>query len=823
MCLLVNKLFLDRADCGSSQDGHCRQAIIFFWSICLLSPWYANMQLLGLHGLLKSIQKPCNLKKFKGQTIGVDAYGWLHRGTVACAIDLALGKHTTKLVSPKFSSLCQQADKNCRYVDFAMNRVRMLLYFGVTPYLVFDGDNLPSKAGTEASRAARREESRKLGLELYRSGRASQAHQELQKAVDVTPHMARLLIEELKKLNVQYVVAPYEADAQLVYLEKQGIINGIISEDSDLLVFGAKRLLSKLDQHGDCIEICRSDFAACRDISLIGWTDASFRQMCILSGCDYLPSIPNMGLKTAYRSIRKHKTIERVVKMVQFEGKSKVPPEYMENFKRAELTFLHQRVFCPSAKKLVTLNPIAGGTNVEELAFIGGDLDPEIAISIACGDLDPSTKDPIELKPSYSERSRLVLQRRQTLPSTEPKKPNKPISAFFTPKRVPLGELDPNSLTPSPSQQRLLERHSNNSWQASSVPARVNTTRSVSSPLTQRERIQDGNRESFLARAAAVSGYQPPKRQRLCSDVDENTSALNGERRTSRFFAASNKGGDVIGNPNMSVKKARKSNLGVYSDDTEKTLSQFDLNGRPGCPTAQNSQQNKGEKSNPNLSHLEGTENEDESAACAQSLTSGAVTATAHSSLDSSSSSESTSQTTVATSIGPDSEPEMFERAVEYHVQQHNLKLHQKYGYRMPVLDKEENARYSPGTNGTNKVKSQFYGETTALEANSNAPGSLGTVHTDTSKRTSQMTPLERLKHAALSRPRSTGSLGRDTTSKRSSRSSFTKSRSSLSNTVGSEDLIIPNSEDEEDDFKLLAEKGSPVLDLKKFRFEPPQ
>jgi exonuclease-1 len=51
---------------------------------------------LGLHTLLKSIQKPCHLKKFKGQTLGVDAYGWLHRGTVACAIDLALGKDTRK-------------------------------------------------------------------------------------------------------------------------------------------------------------------------------------------------------------------------------------------------------------------------------------------------------------------------------------------------------------------------------------------------------------------------------------------------------------------------------------------------------------------------------------------------------------------------------------------------------------------------------------------------------------------------------------------------------------------------------------------------------
>ena len=40
-----------------------------------------------------------------------------------------------------------------RHVDFAMGRVKMLLHFGVTPYLVFDGGYLPSKATEEAERA----------------------------------------------------------------------------------------------------------------------------------------------------------------------------------------------------------------------------------------------------------------------------------------------------------------------------------------------------------------------------------------------------------------------------------------------------------------------------------------------------------------------------------------------------------------------------------------------------------------------------------------------------------------------------------------------
>jgi exonuclease-1 len=50
----------------------------------------------GLLPLLKSIHKPGNLKKYAGQTIGVDAYGWLHRGTASCAIDLALGKPNSR-------------------------------------------------------------------------------------------------------------------------------------------------------------------------------------------------------------------------------------------------------------------------------------------------------------------------------------------------------------------------------------------------------------------------------------------------------------------------------------------------------------------------------------------------------------------------------------------------------------------------------------------------------------------------------------------------------------------------------------------------------
>jgi hypothetical protein len=41
-----------------------------------------------------------------------------------------------------------------RFVDYAMYRVRLLKYHGITPIIVFDGGPLPAKKGTEVERAA---------------------------------------------------------------------------------------------------------------------------------------------------------------------------------------------------------------------------------------------------------------------------------------------------------------------------------------------------------------------------------------------------------------------------------------------------------------------------------------------------------------------------------------------------------------------------------------------------------------------------------------------------------------------------------------------
>lgn len=451
----------------------------------------------------------------------------------------------------------------------------MLIHFGVIPYLVFDGDYLPSKSLTEIERASKREESRKLGLKLHHLGKTSQAYLELQKAVDVTPEMAKQLIDELKKINVQYLVAPYEADAQLAYLERKGIITGILSEDSDLLVFGARCLLTKLDQYGDCIEINRKDFTACREISLVGWTDAEFRLMTILSGCDYLTNIDKMGLKTAYRLVRKYRTIEKILQMLAFDGKYRVPIGYLESFRKAELTFLHQRVFCPVENDLVLTTSLGTQPEPDDFSFIGSSVDQKIAIGVSRGDLNPITKKPINVKSGIAETPKTPWS--GSMPNSgstfSDLKGNKSIQAFFKASRTPLAELDPNSFTPSPSQQRLLLQ-ADRSWTPNSAPALPSLPQPI--PSLSGSATPSTSRKIYDRAAESQSLQKALKRRRLCSETESENGfheqtqeqIVDVDLGRSRYFANSVSEPIPCIKNKRSNKKEKTKEISIWSDDS---------------------------------------------------------------------------------------------------------------------------------------------------------------------------------------------------------------------------------------------------------------
>ncbi|CAL1699692.1 unnamed protein product [Somion occarium] len=391
------------------------------------------MGISGLLPLLKPIQVQRHLSEYAGQTIAVDAYVWLHRGTYACAADLATGKNTTK------------------YVDYAMHRVRLLRHHNITPYIVFDGGPLPAKKGTESERKQRRDENLDRANSLAAQGKHTQAREFYVKCIDVTPQMAYQLIKALRAESVPYVVAPYEADAQLAYLERIGLVDGILTEDSDLLVFGCKTVLLKLDAVEAMVtSISRVDFASLGattvgGFSLLGWSDVQFRAMAILSGCDYLPSISGVGLKTAWALLKKHRTIENAVRALRLEGKKDVPKGYLEAFRLAENVFLHQRVYDPTQEQLVYLTDVPDGEDWDEAkeAHVGRYIEPSLAKRIAEGDACPITLLPMEdINPTFVPRALKPIPMNILLSSKSDAKGKGKAKALFSEKANSTGILN---------------------------------------------------------------------------------------------------------------------------------------------------------------------------------------------------------------------------------------------------------------------------------------------------------------------------------------------------------------------------------------------
>ncbi|KAG7222246.1 hypothetical protein INR49_016404, partial [Caranx melampygus] len=339
---------------------------------------------MGISGLLQFIKdaaEPISVKKYRGQTVAVDTYCWLHKGAFSCAEKLAKGEPTDQ------------------YVWYCMKFVDMLLNFGVKPVLVFDGCNLPSKREVEKARRERREANLQKGRQLLREGKLSEARDCFTRCVNITPAMAHNLIKVARARGVDCVVAPYEADAQLAYLTKSGLAEAVITEDSDLLAFGCKKVILKMDKQGNGLEIDQSNLGRCRSLGNV-FTEEKFRFMCILSGCDYLPSLHGIGLGKACKLLRlaKDPDILKVIrKMGQYLKVSLVVPEqYIEGFTRANNTFLYQLVFDPVRRKVVPLNPYPEHVDPATLTYAGLNLGDDKGLQMALGNLDINTMERID-------------------------------------------------------------------------------------------------------------------------------------------------------------------------------------------------------------------------------------------------------------------------------------------------------------------------------------------------------------------------------------------------------------------------------------------
>ena len=238
-------------------------------------------------------------------------------------------------------------------------------------------------------------EARERAMKLMKEGKGGEAKEFFQRCLDITPEMAQDVIRAARDRNVDCIVAPYEADAQLAYIATSGIADFIVTEDSDLTLFGCERVLYKMTVSGDCVLYEKEHLNKVFGLQADLLSFDKFRYMCITAGCDYLANLPGIGLgkaKNFWLNVTNPDLrnvlwkIPAYLKMPQVS----VTQDYIEGFIRANNTFLYQLVFDPVTRKEKPLTPYPADLRdkIETLTYAGTYSPPEIAAQMALGNMN---------------------------------------------------------------------------------------------------------------------------------------------------------------------------------------------------------------------------------------------------------------------------------------------------------------------------------------------------------------------------------------------------------------------------------------------------
>ena len=257
------------------------------------------MGIRGLNTLIKKFAPEallnCDVSKYKGTTVAID-----------CSILLYKFKYASRA-------------ENSHLVGIA-NRVKFYLMNGILPVFVFDGIPPEAKKNTISKRHAVREKLY-LRLEELKKINPDTDEENKFKADEIEKIMSQLIIikknhidesrELLEKSGIPYCTAPDDAEKYCAFLQANGYVDYTVTDDTDAITFGCKRILKT------SISKTMSEIDTDLILEKFEMTKESFVDFCILSGCDYSETIPQIGPVTSFNLIKKHIRIEEIIKTLK--------------------------------------------------------------------------------------------------------------------------------------------------------------------------------------------------------------------------------------------------------------------------------------------------------------------------------------------------------------------------------------------------------------------------------------------------------------------------------------------------------------------------
>jgi flap endonuclease-1 len=254
------------------------------------------------------------LKDFSGNTVSVDAYNMLYQ-------------FLSGIRQPDGTPLMDANGNVTSHLSGIFYRTIALMEEGIKPVYVFDGKPSPMKLKTLEERKLLRERNEE---ELERAI----AMQDVEKIARLKRTINRITIEMIEEskhlleyMGLPYVQAPSEGEAQASVMNGDGIVQAVISQDYDCLLFGAKRVLRNFTIYGRRRISSRNIYISVdpeyidlqENLEILSINRDQLIDIGILVGTDFNDGVRKVGPKTALNLIKKHGNIESVIKEKNFE------------------------------------------------------------------------------------------------------------------------------------------------------------------------------------------------------------------------------------------------------------------------------------------------------------------------------------------------------------------------------------------------------------------------------------------------------------------------------------------------------------------------
>jgi flap endonuclease-1 len=224
-----------------------------------------------------------------GGVVAVDAHNWLYR-------------YLTTTV--KFTNSSVYTTSDGQEVANLIGVVQGLPKFfenDLTPVFVFDGGVTDLKAEEVQARREKRERAEEELKAARAAGESVEAARLEARTQRLTAVIQQTTRELLERLDVPYVEAPAEGEAQAAHMTAIGEADYAGSEDYDTLLFGAPQTLRQLTSNGDP-ELMNLD----ETLAALSLTREQLVDVAMLCGTDFNDGISGIGPKTAVSEIREH-------------------------------------------------------------------------------------------------------------------------------------------------------------------------------------------------------------------------------------------------------------------------------------------------------------------------------------------------------------------------------------------------------------------------------------------------------------------------------------------------------------------------------------